>query len=378
MAHGGNEPLISESVRISEREAVRRAFLADAGLGDARREPLAGDASTRAYERLRPARGPSLIFMDQPPAIESHPCPPAATAGEREALGYNALARLAAGRVEAFVACAAYLRGRGLSAPQVLAADPPAGLAVLEDLGDDLYAALIAAGADEGPLYDNAVDTLLSLHQATPPAVLTGDGALLAAAHLRRRRPAHRGRSLPRVVAEARAASRILGPPPEGTGMRSGRRSPSGARRAPRSSAIAITTPRICYGCRRGRGSRGRACWTSRTPSAPIRPGIFRCCCTTPGGMSQPEREAAALARYLAARPDLDARQFMADYHALGALNVLRILGMFARLVVRDGKPRYRGLMGRLWRGLGRCLDDPAPVGLRAWLDGNVPEEVRA
>ena len=52
------------------------------------------------------------------------------------------MARLAAGRVEAFVACAGYLRGLGLSAPDVVFAEPREGFAVLEDLGDDLFARL--------------------------------------------------------------------------------------------------------------------------------------------------------------------------------------------------------------------------------------------
>ncbi|HEX7948321.1 MAG TPA: aminoglycoside phosphotransferase, partial [Phenylobacterium sp.] len=55
----------------SEREELKRAFLRAAGLGDARRELLSGDASTRQYERLTAADGTSLIFMDQPPAVES-------------------------------------------------------------------------------------------------------------------------------------------------------------------------------------------------------------------------------------------------------------------------------------------------------------------
>ena len=47
---------------------------------------------------------------------------------------------------------------------------PGAGLAVLEDLGDGLYAALIARRpADEAPLYDAAIDALVALHAAAPP-----------------------------------------------------------------------------------------------------------------------------------------------------------------------------------------------------------------
>ena len=160
----------------SEREAEKAAFLANAGLGAARREPLTGDASTRSYARLHPPGGTSLIFMDQPPAVESAPCPPEAGPAERAAAGYNALARLAGGRVDAFIATAGWLRAQGLSAPGIVAADPERGLAVLEDLGDDLFARLIADGLDEAPLYDDAIATLVRMHQAEPPAVLSYDG----------------------------------------------------------------------------------------------------------------------------------------------------------------------------------------------------------
>ena len=167
MARGGQQGLLltalGKGVNLgSDRESEKAAFLASAGLDAARREPLSGDASTRAYERLHRPGGGTLIFMDQPPALESAPCPPEASPAERAAAGYNALARLAAGRVDAFVATAGWLREHGLSAPEIFAADAPRGLAVLEDLGDDLFARLVEAGQDEGPLYDDAIAALKS------------------------------------------------------------------------------------------------------------------------------------------------------------------------------------------------------------------------
>ena len=360
----------------SDREAVRRTFLAGAGLGDARRETLAGDASTRRYERLHPARGPSLILMDQPPAVESHPCPPAADADERAALGYNALARLAAGRVEAFVACAGYLRELGLSAPEIIAADPAAGLAVLEDLGDDLYARLIEAGADETPLYDAAADVLVTLHAATPPAVL-GEGAgawpLLTyddlAFHtagdlflewLPRLRPALAFDEAARDEWEA-----VWAPIRE--------RGEAGASVFCHRDFHAenlIWLPDRLGPARVGLldfqdAVRAHPAWDLSMLLHDARRDVSA------------KREAAVLARYFAARPEVDRQAFMADYHGLGALNIVRILGLFARLVVRDNKPRYGPMMGRLWGYLDRCLDDPAPEGLAAWLARHVPAEAR-
>src|SRR5262245_49368337 len=74
-------------------------LLARTGFSEAVRRPLAGDASTRAYERLAlPDR--KAILMIAPPNSESPPCPPDADDATRLALGWNASARLAASRVE--------------------------------------------------------------------------------------------------------------------------------------------------------------------------------------------------------------------------------------------------------------------------------------
>ena len=75
------------------------------------------------------------------------------------------------------MATAGWLRSQGLSAPEIIAHEAGEGLAVLEDLGDDLYARLIETGTDEAPLYEAAVEVLARLHEATPPPVLEAQGA---------------------------------------------------------------------------------------------------------------------------------------------------------------------------------------------------------
>ena len=49
---------------MSDREALRLDFLRSAGLAEAVRAPLPGDASTRRYERLTTASGAALMLMD--------------------------------------------------------------------------------------------------------------------------------------------------------------------------------------------------------------------------------------------------------------------------------------------------------------------------
>ena len=64
---------------VSDREILRLDFLKAAGLAEAARAPLPGDASTRRYERLTTADGATLMLMDQAPAAESPPADPAWT-----------------------------------------------------------------------------------------------------------------------------------------------------------------------------------------------------------------------------------------------------------------------------------------------------------
>lgn len=118
-------------------------FLAAAGWSEARRMALGADWSTRRYERV--TLGPrTAILMDSPP---DQPVGP-------------------------FVQVAAWLRSIGLHAPAILAGDEAAGLLLLEDFGDRLLARAIGEGADEAALYDLAVEALLRMQEATPPAWL--------------------------------------------------------------------------------------------------------------------------------------------------------------------------------------------------------------
>ncbi len=365
----------------SDREAIKAEFLARAGLGDAARQPLAGDASTRRYERLTTPDGRSLIFMDQPPAVESTPCPPDATPEERLKAGYNASARLAAGRIEAFIAAAGYLRARGFSAPEILAADPAQGLAVLEDLGDGLYARLIEAGSAEEPLYAGAIDALLALHAAPPPEVLAGGGSrwpLLAYDDLALKTgsdlflewwPKFSGQAS--FGEEAKAQWEALWAPVRARGD-AGAKGPDGvfAHRDYHAENLIWLPDRDGF-ARVGMldfqdALRAHPAWDLLSLLQDARRDV------------PPELEAAMLDRYLSARPGLDPGGFLADYRALAALNAARILFIFARQVAGFERPRYTAFMPRTWRHLERNLDAPGLEGLKAWFDRQVPPEHRA
>ncbi|HWU25502.1 MAG TPA: phosphotransferase, partial [Rhizomicrobium sp.] len=164
---------------ISERDDAMRQFLARSGWGNANLAPLPGDASTRRY--LRASRdGKGAMLMDQPQSAEAPAAPPDATAEERRTLGYNAIARLAGADCARFVAVADYLRGRGLSAPLIYAADMRQGFVLMEDLGNDLYADVLGRGGDEIGLYRAAIEALARVHAEVAPSQLSSGKSLFA------------------------------------------------------------------------------------------------------------------------------------------------------------------------------------------------------
>ena len=160
-----------------QQDKLREEFLDAAGWSDAEFSPLAGDASTRSYLRLR--RGDDrAVLMIAPPGAEEAPCPRDADQAKRRSLGYNAMARLAGPNLNAFVEVANALRAAGLSAPEIYAANAAAGLALIEDLGDDLFARAVHH-EDEGMLYAHAVDALVALRNAEIEPVETSEYTLL-------------------------------------------------------------------------------------------------------------------------------------------------------------------------------------------------------
>ena len=57
----------------------------------------------------------------------------------------------------------------------------------------------------------------------------------------------------------------------------------------------------------------------------------------------------------------------------LAAQRASKILGIFARLDLRDGKPQYLRHMPRVWGYLQRSLSHPALEALSAWYIAHVP-----
>jgi N-acetylmuramate 1-kinase len=346
MATGGNM-----------RDGEIAEFLARSGWGEAVRTPLNPDASTRRYERVRRKGGETAMLMDAP-LRETAPCPPHASDAERLALGWNAISRDAASRVEAFAAIAEYLASLGLGAPRILAVDIERGLALVEDLGDDLFAEVIRNGGDEDALYAAAGEVLATVHRAEPPASLPHPGgrwpilaydelALRAntdlfvewmprrdldfrmsdAVRLRwermRDRLIDQAESFPRALILRDPHAENLLWLPQREGLR-------------RIGLIDFQDAVLGWGE-----------WDMSMLLHDARRDV------------SPAARVSAIRTYLdgvgAARETFDERLAV-----LGVMNIMRIMGIFARLVIRDGKPKYDSFQPRLRRLLAESLRHPA------------------
>ncbi|NVD43253.1 tRNA (adenosine(37)-N6)-threonylcarbamoyltransferase complex ATPase subunit type 1 TsaE [Ensifer sp. HO-A22] len=141
--------------RIARSLAIRD-FLSHNEFPDARRRHLSGDASVRAYERVDGRDGlPARILMD---AARHKPGPIL-----QDGKYYQQLAHIAEDVVP-FVAIDELLRERGFAAPTIYASDLDQGILLIEDLGSD--GLLDDDGKPIDARYVESVRLLAKLHAA--------------------------------------------------------------------------------------------------------------------------------------------------------------------------------------------------------------------
>ena len=359
----------------SDRASEIDDFLAKSGWSSAIRTAMPGDASTRRYVRLDHG-GRKAMLMDQPQSAEAPAAPHGATPEERRALGYNAVARLAGADVGRFVAASNYLRARGLSAPEIYAADNARGLAVIEDLGDALYCD-VAKPDNETELYAAAAEVLARLHAQDAPERLPPDKELHAYDETA-------------LLAEIDLLTDWFMP------MALGRAT----------TEAEISEHRALWQAVLHESLKAQPVFVHRDYHAqnlmwlPQRAGLARVGLIDFQDAVAGSRAYDLISLVEDARRDVSpeiaeatTRHYLATMHAQGAriddegyrsqMAVMaaqrnaKIAGIFARLFRRDGKPRYLGYLPRVWGYLNRDLEDPALRPLKAWYDRTIPRDRR-
>ncbi len=348
-----------------ERFHALHTLLEESGWADAKRVPIFGDASVRAYERLTKPDGETAILMISPPRIMGPPV--------RRGKPYTTIAKLAE-TVHAFVAMDRGLRALGLTAPRIYGEALDAGLLLIEDLGSE------GVVDENGPIperYGEATRALVKLHVTELPAVLPVT--------------ANREHTIPAFDMEALLIEaellldwympHIL------------RTHPSGSARAEFINLWTETLSEIVQ---------APATWTLRdyhSPNLiwqPDRDGLRRIGLIDfqDAVLGHPAYDVASLLQDArvsvppdlelrliglyarerqAVQPGFDVAAFARAYAIMGAQRNTKILGIFARLDKRDGKPVYLKHLPRVEAYLARNLSHPALERLKVWYDAYLP-----
>ena len=77
--------------------------------------------------------------------------------------------------------------------------------------------------------------------------------------------------------------------------------------------------------------------------------------------------------RRASADPAFDAGAFAAAYAVMGAQRATKILGIFARLDKRDGKPQYLAHLPRIERYLAKSLSHSLLQPIKLWYQAHLP-----
>jgi N-acetylmuramate 1-kinase len=330
---------------VSDRAATISGFLTDHGWGAASSTPLAGDASARRYLRL--TRGEErAILMDSPNPAED---------------------------VVPFIAIADILRRLGLSSPQIKAAQPDDGLLLLEDFGDGTFTRLIAQGADTTGLYQLAVDALAVIHRNFRPEqaasidlprydadLFIDQVMLLADVYV----PAALGRDLTtaeRTELEQAWRSVVPDAVKVGTSLMHRDYHVDNLMRLPDRPGVA-------------------ACGLLDFQSAGLGPISYDLVSLLEDARRDVPTSLAnqLINHYLSSFPNLDRDAFRRSYAVLGAVRHTRIVAVFARLYLRDGRSEYLQHLPRVWRLLEAKLAEPALAPVRDWFDRILPAQARA
>jgi N-acetylmuramate 1-kinase len=365
-------PLATRLGRIGDMDA----FIGDAGWDDASIGYLQGDASSRAYTRLSMGSG-RAVLMDAP----RQPDGPAV----RDGKPYSRIAHLAED-VRPFVAVDQALRKAGLSAPEVLAADLDRGFLLLEDFGDRVFGREASNDLHQAELWTAAIDALVALRRANPSFTMpVGGGAVVST-------ETHTLPRLDRNILEIEIdmLPDWYWPEVKGAAMPPALRAEYRGLWRPVIDQLLAETPG----------------WILRDVHSPnllwmpewkgiARVGFIDFQDALAGPWSHDvmsllqdarvdvpaKLESRLLTRYCSTISMFDAgfndAAFRSSYAAYGALRATRLVGLFVRLLRRDGKANYLQHMARNWGYLERNLAHPKLRPLQEWYDMHLGSALR-
>lgn len=351
-----------------ERDEKLRTFLATTVHAKSSRVFFEGDASSRRYEKLVAAGGETCLLMDMP----QRPDGPIVKHGKP----YSQIAHLAE-NITAVVAINHHLVSQGYSAPKVSAFDLTTGFGLIEPLGDKVYGRMMLAGEDMREPLETAAAVLADMVDRPWPRTPEAAPGMVHELH--------------NYDEDAQLIEVDLLP---SWFIPYARRVEATEEQKQEFAAIWSALLPL--------GRSATPVWNIRDYHSPNllwipereglkRVGIIDSQDAVMGhpaydlvSMAQdarvdisPEMENHIITHYLnlrAQKGGFNRDDFLTAYAILGAQRATKILGIFARLNTRDGKPAYLKHMPRVSRYLARNLAHPALKPLQNWINLHVPE----
>jgi len=340
------------------------------GGGDCELRYLQGDASVRRYGRVLRRDAPGAILMDWPRQPDGPPI--------RNGLPYSRLAHLAED-VRPFVAVAKALDDAGLTVPRIHAQDLDNGFLLLDDLGDRVFGREIASGTtDQATLWRAATDALVALSHAPAPQTLpvNGDGKHAVSAYDGDAMAIETELIVDWYWPAVRSTPLPMAERDEFTGLWSAVFTEL-AKMPPAWVLRDYHSPNLLWLPEREGIARVGVIDFQDAMRGPAAYDLVSLLQDARVDVA-PELEVSLFDHYCAgaaARPGFDRDAFAFAYAALGAQRNTKIVGIFARLAKRDGKPQYLQHIPRLWRYLERDLAHPRLGALKAWYDRHFPAD---
>ena len=308
---------------MRKRESLVQGFLATTPWAGATRDALAADASGRSYERLS-LNSKTAILMNAP-----------YEAGED---------------VRPFVAVTEMLNGFNLTPPKIFTQDIENGFLLLEDLGNGLFARLCETTPTmENRMYAAAIDVLKALHKNdAPQSLLPYDMSV--------------------YLREVQLLTQWYMPAINGAPISGKLQAEFNA--IPTQNAVLVMRDYHAENLlwlkdREGINRVGLLDYQDALAGHPAYDLVSLL--EDARRDTSDELRAEMLARYLE-NSNYDVDAFMAAYSLLGAQRNIKIIGIFARLSLRDGKTHYVDLIPRVWNHLMRDLQHPACADLAGWI----------
>jgi N-acetylmuramate 1-kinase len=366
--HAGKSETARRATLIGTGEWSRRLrrisqigdFLRGAGWQDATRMHIQGDASTRSYTRL--IRGnATAILMNAPARTDRVPV--------RYGKTYSQIAHISQD-VKPFVAMDRALLERGFSAPKILREDLLHGLLLLEDFGSAFIA---EAGAPLPERYGVAIDALAHLHAIELPDTLPVTPVI------NHKIPIFDYGALDiEVELLLEWYLPMIGSPQLSQRNRDAftalwRAALSPAVKGEKSWVLRdMHSPNLMWlPEREGIKKVGLLDFQDAMIGSPAY-DVAALCLDARVTISQP-LELQLLTRYVKARktadPAFQPADFARAYAVMAAQRNTKILGLFARLDKRDGKPAYLKHIPRIRGYLDRALAHPSLAELKEWFE---------